>query len=166
MFPSTGSGNGILFYRCVFWGNVPFDRLRERNSFLKECFFWGNVPFDRLRERNSFLQECFFWGMFPSTGRLMLRCGCRERNSFLQVCFWGGMFPSTSSGNGFVSCQGMLSHGGRVSGVRRFVCADCRIECGNDNVCGRSFFATYARLEGRGTRCRRQWSGSGTLESG
>ena len=30
--------------------------------------------------------------------------------------------------------------GRRISGVRRFVCADCRVEPGNDSVCGRRDF--------------------------
>ena len=50
------------------------------------------------------------------------------------------MLSLIGSGAVFLSCQGISSHGGRVGSVRRFVCADCRVEPGNDSVCGRRDF--------------------------
>ncbi len=109
MFPSMGSGNGILFYRSAFFGrNVPFDRpldaaLRVQGTefFFTGVLFLGNVPFDRPLDAALRVQgtEFFFTGVF----------------------FLGGCSLRRSSGNGFVSCQGMLSHGGRVSGVQNCV---------------------------------------------
>ncbi len=83
------------------------------------------------------------------------------RTPFFSTGVFGEMFPSTSSGNGFVSCQTISSHGGRVSNMQKPLASAIQKKS-KDGF----FLATYARLEGRGTRCRRQWSESGTLESG
>ena len=123
------SGSSIQFrtsrFELMFFGKVPFDGLRERNSFLQECFFWGDVPFAGPLDAALRVQGTEF---FLAKEYLAMEGG-------LAVC--GDLFVRiAASSAAMTTC---------VVGV---------------------FFATYARLEGRGTRCRRQWSGSGTLESG